>query len=145
MYAFDAAQAAVEALPIKSFVVRPGENLERNAGWLLQFNEPPSEHNYEQTARVLLLAYEDGAGANLQAGCHHAVLFAPYTLQNDPVASVSKEQQSIGRLKRWGQQKTVVVHRIVLEGPHGEETVETALTQRNRDPTIIRSATNVGE
>ena len=98
---------------------------------------------------MLLLAYEDGAGLNLQHGCHHVVLFAPLAgaAQNSEqiIAAIGKEQQSIGRVRRFGQQSQVTVHRIVLQGPNGQETLDGVITKRNQHEDFIRSATNVGE
>jgi hypothetical protein len=63
---------------------------------------------------VLLLSYDDGAGLNLQHGCHHVVLYAPLALaakdSEKIIAAVGKEQQSIGRVRRSGQQHKVTVH-----------------------------------
>ena len=98
---------------------------------------------------MLLLAYEDGAGLNLQHGCHHVVLYAP--LASPPkdsekvIAAVGKEQQSIGRVRRAGQKHTVIIHRLVLTGPDGERTLDGFLHDRNTNEDMIRSATNTAE
>ena len=96
--------------------------------------------------RVLLLAYEDGAGLNLQHGCHHVVLFAPLAgaAQNSEqiIAAIGKEQQSIGRVRRQFQKHKVTVHRLLLKGPEDEPTLDAVLTDRNMDEAYIRQATN---
>ena len=95
------------------------------------------------------VSYDDGAGLNLQHGCHHVVLFAPLAQaakdSEKIIAAVGKEQQSIGRVRRAGQSHKVTVHRLVLEGPNGERTVDGALHERNEDKELIRSATNTAD
>jgi hypothetical protein len=149
---FERAERAVRALGTAwpCAVVRPGEEQETAAQLVLAFDEEPTEHTLrEGRCRVLLLAYEDGAGLNLQHGCHHVVLFAPLAgAAKDGervIAAVGKEQQSIGRVRRAGQVHLVTVHRLVLEGPDGERTVDGVLTDRNMDEELIRSATNTAE
>ena len=150
MTSFDQAARAVQALGLPTEVARPGEEQERTAELVLEFDEPPTELSMrQQKCRVLLLAYEDGAGLNLQHGCWHVVLYAP--LASPPkdsekvIAAVGKEQQSIGRVRRAGQKHTVSIYRIVLEGPDGEKTIDGLLHERNADEQLIRSATNTGE
>ena len=78
MSSFDQAAIAVQALGLPTEVARPGEDQERTAEQVLEFDEPPTALSMAQgKCRVLLLAYEDGAGLNLQHGCHHVVLYAP--------------------------------------------------------------------
>ena len=95
---------------------------------------------------MLLLAYEDGAGLNLQHGCHHVVLYAPLAGackdSEKIIAAVGKEQQSIGRVRRAGQKHHVTIYRIELKGANGEKTLDGLLHERNMDETLIRSATN---
>ena len=117
---------------------------------MLEFDEPPTDLSIQQKkCRVLLLAYEDGAGLNLQHGCHHVVLYAP--LASPPkdsekvIAAVGKEQQSIGRVRRAGQKRSVTIHRLVLLDPNGERTIDGLLHDRNMDEKLIRSATNTAE
>mgnify|MGYP003311825279 CR=1 FL=1 len=63
---------------------KPGEDQERTAELVLEFDEPPTELSVKQKkCRLLLLAYEDGAGLNLQHGCHHVVLYAPLASRLD--------------------------------------------------------------
>ena len=146
---FAAAEKAVKALPMKTEVVTPGEEQEKAARLVLEFDEPPHEETYQKRCRVLLLSYDDGAGLNLQHGCHHVVLFAPLAQaakdSEKIIAAVGKEQQSIGRVRRAGQSHKVTVHRLVLEGPNGERTVDGALHERNEDKELIRSATNTAD
>jgi len=128
-------------------IVPPGGKQEESARRLLEFDEPPASLLYDKKPRVLLLSFEDGAGLNLQHGCHHVVLYAPLAgssnNSDDVVMDVGKEQQSIGRLRRPGQGHTVVVHRLVLQGPNSEDTVERALTNRNDDESLIAQASNL--
>ena len=151
--AFEAAERAVRALkapdggsmPVE--VVWPGEQQEKAATDVLAFNEEPSEQSYkDKKPRVLLLAYEDGAGLNLQHGCHHVVLFAPLAgaAQNSEqiIAAIGKEQQSIGRVRRQFQKHKVTIHRLLLKGPKDERTLDAVLTDRNMDEAYIRQATN---
>ena len=150
MSSFEAAARAVQALGLPAEVAKPGEDQERTAELVLEFDEPPTELSVQQNkCRLLLLAYEDGAGLNLQHGCHHVVLYAP--LASPPkdsekvIAAVGKEQQSIGRVRRAGQKHKVRIYRIVLEGPNGEKTIDGLLHERNADEQLIRSATNTAE
>jgi len=107
---------------------------------------------------VLLLAFEDGAGLNLQHGCHHAVLFAPLATSNDSegvIADAGKVRQAIGRVRRSGQEHKlkcaessmgvpgVVVHRLVLTGPKGEKTTDGTVHERNQSDEIVQSSANV--
>ena len=57
------------------------------------------------------------------------------------IAAVGKEQQSIGRVRRAGQPHSVTVHRIVLEGPKGEKTLDRGLCERNQDEELIKQST----
>jgi len=146
----EAAASAVAGLGLPTDVARPGEGQERAAELVLEFDEPPTELSVAQRkCRVLLLAYDDGAGLNLQHGCHHVILYAP--LSSPPkdgervIAAVGKEQQSIGRVRRAGQSSHVTIHRIVLEGPGGERTLDGLLHERNMDEALIKSATNTAE
>ena len=98
---------------------------------------------------MLLLAYEDGAGLNLQHGCHHVVLYAPLAgAAKDSekiIAAVGKEQQSIGRVRRAGQKHAVTIHRLWLQGPEGENTLDEVMHERGMDEELIRSATNTAD
>ena len=150
MSSFEQAARAVRALGLPSEVAKPGEDQERTAELVLEFDEPPTELSVkQQRCRVLLLAYEDGAGLNLQHGCHQVVLYAPLACppkdSEKVVAAVGKEQQSIGRVRRAGQKHTVGVHRIVLTGPDGQKTIDGLLHDRNEDKQLIRSATNTAQ
>jgi len=81
-------------------------------------NEP--EHS------VLLLSLEKSpTGMNL-VSCHHLFLVHPMFAQTKERA-VAFELQAIGRLRRHGQQKHVIVHRFVTQG-----TVEDDLTARHK-------------
>ena len=91
---------------------------------------------------MLLLPFEHAAGHNFQYVSHHVVLFAPLWRGDDPVAATAKEQQAIGRVFRPGQKQAVVVHRIVLKGPGGEDTLDKEMIARNRDPKTIQAATS---
>lgn len=150
---FDRAKKAVEQLGVrlrlKTVVITPGKDQEAAAELVLAFDEPPLEVSYQHKCRVMLLAYEDGAGLNLQHGCHHVVLYAPLAGsghdQDQIIAAVGKEQQSIGRVRRAGQLHSVTVHRIVLEGPTGERTLDRGLCERNQDEELIKQSTNVGD
>ena len=149
---FQAAAEAVKALAGPTFkvqVITPGERQEQAAELVLAFDEPPLQATYKAKCRVMLLAYEDGAGLNLQHGCHHVVLYAPLAGsghdQEAIIGAVGKEQQSIGRVRRFGQKSLVTVHRIVLQGPNGQETLDGVITKRNQHDDFIRCATNVGE
>ena len=150
---FAKATAAIEklgaSLRIVTQVITPGKDQEEAAELVLAFDEPPLEASYKSKCRVLLLAYEDGAGLNLQHGCHHVVLYAPLAGsghdQEQIIGAVGKEQQSIGRVRRSGQKHPVTVHRIVLDGPEGQPTLDRMLSERNQQDELIKSSTNVGD
>eukprot|EP00931_Biecheleriopsis_adriatica_P048312 TRINITY_DN27914_c0_g2_i1.p1 TRINITY_DN27914_c0_g2~~TRINITY_DN27914_c0_g2_i1.p1 ORF type:complete len:2094 (+),score=462.88 TRINITY_DN27914_c0_g2_i1:118-6282(+) len=91
--------------------------------------------------RVLLLAFDQAAGFNLQYACHHAVLFSPLS-REDPVQACAQEQQAIGRIHRPGQKKDVHVHRLVLQGPKGQDTIDAALVKQNTDEALMQQATS---
>eukprot|EP00928_Gymnodinium_smaydae_P098761 TRINITY_DN9251_c0_g1_i1.p1 TRINITY_DN9251_c0_g1~~TRINITY_DN9251_c0_g1_i1.p1 ORF type:complete len:1925 (+),score=388.99 TRINITY_DN9251_c0_g1_i1:49-5823(+) len=75
---------------------------------------------------VLLLSLEQSpTGMNLVC-CRHLFLVHPFFAQNRERA-VAFELQAIGRLRRQGQQREVVVHRFVTQG-----TVEEEITQRHQ-------------
>ena len=97
----------------------------------------------EARASVLLLSFECAAGLNLQTCSHNVVLYAPLFSRSDPVAAVAKEQQAMGRVWRYGQTHDVTVHRLVLEGPRGEDSVDRLLIARNTDPTFLQQASNL--
>ena len=65
--------------------------------------------------------------------------------QDQIIGAVGKEQQSIGRVRRAGQQHAVTIHRIVLDGPNGERTLDRMLCERNQRDEYVKSSTNVGE
>ena len=153
---FGKAKKAVEklgaTLKVPTTVITPGENQEAAAMQVLAFDEPPpleATSYYRTQCRVLLLAYEDGAGLNLQHGCHHVVLYAPLaghgSDQEQIISAVGKEQQSIGRVRRAGQTQDVTVHRIMLDGPRGERTLDRKLCERNQDKGLISRSTNIGD
>ena len=153
MTGFGKAKRAVERLgtqlEMPTQVITPGEDQEAAAELVLAFDEPPLEATYKNKCRVLLLAYEDGAGLNLQHGCHHVVLYAPLAGsghdQDQIIGAVGKEQQSIGRVRRAGQLHAVTVHRIVLDGPKGERTLDRMLCERNQRDEYVKCSTNVGD
>mmetsp|Transcript_16313 Transcript_16313/g.28556 ORF Transcript_16313/g.28556 Transcript_16313/m.28556 type:complete len:1878 (-) Transcript_16313:150-5783(-) len=94
-----------------------------------------------QTARILLLSYDEAAGLNLQYSCNHVVLFAPLDFDDD-VAACAQEQQAIGRVHRPGQKKDVHAYRIVVQGARGEETLDGRLVRRNTSSYLIQQATS---
>ncbi|KAL9190563.1 hypothetical protein ACHAXT_000269 [Thalassiosira profunda] len=83
--------------------------------------------------RVLVLHFAHAAGLNLQAECNNLILFTPLYVgeggtSGDPVGDASTELQAIGRVFRPGQPKAKVhVYRIEVEGPNGEECLDTHL------------------
>jgi len=91
------------------------------------------------------------AGLNLQAESYNLILFTPLYVgeggtTDDPVADVSVELQSIGRVYRPGQAKDQVnVYRIHVKGPHGEECLDGLLIRRNTDKETKEMATNSDE
>ena len=125
---FAQAAQAVSALKMKTEAINYSkDDQEAYSRLVVEFDEAPSA-DYQSKCRVLLLDYEDGAGLNLQTGCHHVVLYAPLAgTPNDNesiVAAVGKEQQSIGRVRRSGQKHKVGVHRLELIGPNEERTLD---------------------
>lgn len=150
---FSKAKKAVERLGERlkmiTEVITPGKDQEEAAEKVLRFDEPPLEASYRNKCRVMLLAYEDGAGLNLQHGCHHVVLYAPLAGsghdQEQIIGAVGKEQQSIGRVKRAGQMCTVTIHRIMLLDPGGQTTLDSELCERNQRPELVKTSTNVGD
>ena len=150
---FSRAKKAVEQLgahlQMPTVVISPGKDQEVAAELVLAFDEPPLAASHRSKCRVMLLAYEDGAGLNLQHGCHHVILYAPLAGsghdQEQIIAAIGKEQQSIGRVRRAGQLHAVTVHRIVLVGPHGERTLDRTLCERNQLDELVKRSTNVGD
>merc|ERR550537_1937945 len=75
---------------------------------------------------VLLLSLERSpTGMNL-VSCHHLFLVHPMYAPTKQRA-VAFELQAIGRLRRQGQQRTVIVHRFVTKG-----TVEQEISTRHQ-------------
>ena len=68
LHGFGKAKAAVERLgrelEMVTEVITPGKDQEAAAELVLSFDEPPLEASYKSKCRVMLLAYEDGAGLN---------------------------------------------------------------------------------
>ncbi|KAL7551244.1 LOW QUALITY PROTEIN: hypothetical protein ACHAWF_014435, partial [Thalassiosira exigua] len=109
-----------------------------------------TEHD-KRRPRVLVLHFEHSAGLNLQAECNNLILFTPLYVgeggkSGDPVSDASTELQAIGRVFRPGQQKSkVYVYRIEVEGPDGEECLDTHLIRRNTDKETIQMAVNADD
>ena len=148
---FANAAAAVQALDMPSEVIHPSsDDQDRGASVILEFNEPPIEETYRTKCRVLLLSFQDNAGANLQDGSHHVIFYAPIVgAMRDTekiVAAVGKEQQSIGRLRRPRRsaltEPPVTVHRLVLHGPNDEPTIDVKIKERNETQLLIEQAGN---
>ena len=101
--------------------------------------------------RVLVLHFAHAAGLNLQAECNSMILFTPLYVgdggtSGDPVSDASTELQAIGRVFRPGQPKSKVhVYRIEVEGPDGEECLDTYLIRRNTDEDTIQMAVNADD
>ena len=101
--------------------------------------------------RVLVLHFAHAAGLNLQAECNNLILFAPLYVgdggtSSDPVSDASTELQAIGRVFRPGQpQPKVHVYRIEVEGPDGEECLDTILIRRNTDEETLQMAVNADD
>ena len=101
--------------------------------------------------RVLVLHFAHAAGLNLQAECNNLILFTPLYVgeggtSGDPVGDASTELQAIGRVFRPGQPKSKVhVYRIEVEGPNGEECLDTHLIRRNTDEETIQMAINADD
>merc|ERR1711988_1657928 len=75
---------------------------------------------------VLLLSLEQSpTGMNLVC-CHHLFLVHPFVARSKERA-VACELQAIGRLRRQGQPRTVIVHRFVTKG-----TIEEEITERHQ-------------
>ena len=91
------------------------------------------------------------AGLNLPAESYNLILYTPLYLgeggtTDDPVADVSVELKSIGRVHRPGQAKYLVnVYRIHVKGPHGEECINGLQIRRNIDKETKEMATNSNE
>merc|ERR1712194_851756 len=101
--------------------------------------------------RVLVLHFDHAAGLNLQTECHNLVLFAPLYVgsgssTSDPVSDTSTELQAIGRVFRAGQTKPRVnVYRIEVQGPEGEDCLDSQLIRRNTNHENLTMAVNAGE
>jgi SNF2 family DNA or RNA helicase len=52
------------------------------------------------------------------------------------------EQQAIGRVFRPGQTRDVRVHRILLRGPSGQQTIDSMIVERNTDEATIKAVTS---
>ncbi len=105
----------------------------------------------KERPRVLILHFEHAAGLNLQAECHNLILFTPLYvgeggISGDAVSDASTELQAIGRVFRPGQAKSkVYVYRIEVEGPEGQECLDTHLIRRNTDEETIQQAVNADD
>jgi len=87
----------------------------------------------KQEHSVLLLSLEKSpTGMNLVA-CRHLFLVHPMYAKTEKLAT-AHEMQAIGRLRRQGQRRTVVVHRFVTKG-----TVEEEITCRRLGQDDCRS------
>ena len=96
-------------------------------GQIEAFKSPSSERFF------LVSVKAGGAGLNLQHGCHHVILYAPLAGsghdQEQIIAAIGKEQQSIDRVRRQFQKHKVTVHRLLLKGPEDEPTLDAVLTE----------------
>jgi SNF2 family DNA or RNA helicase len=52
------------------------------------------------------------------------------------------EQQAIGRVFRPGQTRDVRIHRIVLHGPTGQNTIDQMIVERNTEEATIKAVTS---
>jgi hypothetical protein len=116
--------------------------LDSGAERVYEFGQPDLTEQDRERPRVALLRFEHAAGHNFQRVSHNVIMYAPLWLDEDGVGAAAKEQQAIGRVNRPGQTKTVFVHRIMLQGPKGEKTIDHSLVERNTDKERIAKATS---
>lgn len=95
------------------------------AGSLADRQKALADFEDQSKSFVLLLALEsDDAGLNLLCA-NHVFLCHPVSLQ-DKESSRACERQAIGRSLRFGQEKTVTIHRFLVAG-----TIEEAIVEAN--------------
>jgi hypothetical protein len=92
--------------------------------------------------RILLLDFAQAAGHNLQEACHSVIIFDPYYTGTDAVGDASVEEQAIGRVFRQGQRRDVIITRIVLHGPEGQDSVDKWIIDRNLSEEVLAAATS---
>jgi len=89
-------------------------------------------------SRVLLCTKESACGTNLTSA-NHVVFVHPMFTSRDRIAeALMYERQAIGRVRRYGQQKVVHIHRCVVEG-----TFETELLEMQAQAQEVSGATRV--
>ena len=81
---------------------------------------------------------------NLQGACHNVVVFQPmWQPVGEPGDARAIEEQAIGRVYRSGQDREVIVKRLVCFGPQGQDqpTLETQIVTSNKSsrPTQMKS------
>jgi site-specific DNA-cytosine methylase len=93
-------------------------------------------------ARVLVLPFSHAAGHNFQYVSCEVVLCAPLWL-GDPIRSCANEVQAIGRVFRSGQSRSECnVHRVLLVGPNGAQTIDHSIHRQNTDVRNVEAATS---
>ena len=108
---------------------------------LARFSQPDIQD--PARPRVLLMSFDYSSALNLQHVSHNIVFYAPLWGE-DPVGvhAAANEQQAIGRVVRIGQTQDVVVHRLIVVGPKGQETIEQRIVERNTSQDVTRQAVN---
>jgi len=148
----DAARNALQQEPdLRCTWLDEGDNVETKNKKISWYQYADVTEDDMNRPRTLVLQFEHAAGLNLQAESYNLILFTPLYVgeggtTDDPVADVSVELQSIGRVYRPGQAKDQVnVYRIHVKGPHGEECLDGLLIRRNTDKETKEMATNSDE
>mmetsp|Transcript_26103 Transcript_26103/g.42787 ORF Transcript_26103/g.42787 Transcript_26103/m.42787 type:complete len:307 (+) Transcript_26103:230-1150(+) len=144
-----AAKKALENSGIGCTSLDANDSLEDQNKKICWYQRPDATDEDKRRPRVLMLSFDQGAaGLNLQTESYNVILFSPLYVgeggaSSDAVADVSTEQQAIGRCFRPGQSHPQVnLYRLQVHGPAGEECLDSHLIRRNRDPEMLREATN---
>jgi len=85
-----------------------------------------------QGSRVLLCTKESACGTNLTSA-NHVVFVHPMFTSSDRIAeALMYERQAIGRVRRYGQQKVVHIHRCMVENTFEEELMKIQAQAREK-------------
>ena len=128
---FDAAWAAASSSGVSAMRLVEDDDEGVDASVAQFGDEDITEEDAVMRPRVLVLPFRACAGFNFQHVSRDVVLYAPLWLSEDGVAAASKETQGIGRVARPGQKRSVRVHRILLQSPAGEKTVDHRVKELN--------------
>jgi len=77
-----------------------------------------------QSSRVLLCTKESACGTNLTSANHIVFVHPMFTTSNRIAEALMYERQAIGRVRRYGQQKVVHIHRCMVEDTFEEELMK---------------------